>query len=334
MAMRWLVLVLVLWAAALGAASTAQQPAPAARQAARIRVADAGPVAFVAAGGQLAVGVGQQLQFFDLNEPATPRDLVTVELAGAPLAIAASDRATLVAVSRGGAPDEIVVVAPDPYRRGEIGVVNSLQTSDSVTHILVSPDQTWAVALSRDGYVALRLSALDVIESSALVHTGSAPVAGALLNDALLLAQTDEPRIDRLPLQLSPATLPGGLALELDAPVAALVVTADGALAAAALEDDTLVLFDPTEMRKIADLTLEDGPASALLLAETAERRVLIVQIANRPAVMLLDISDPQNIGLPGSAGLGPNSVVTATAASGEWLALAGSDEIRLFQVE
>ena len=115
MAMRWLVLVLVLWAAALGAASTAQQPAPAARQAARIRVADAGPVAFVAAGGQLAVGVGQQLQFFDLNEPATPRDLVTVELAGAPLAIAASDRATLVAVSRGGAPDEIVVVAPDRH---------------------------------------------------------------------------------------------------------------------------------------------------------------------------------------------------------------------------
>jgi len=332
--MRWLVPVLVLSAAAVGLPSTAQQPAPAARQEARIRVTEAGPVAFVAAGGQLAVGVGQQLQFFELSEPANPRDLATVELEGRPTALGVSDRATLVAVSRGGPTDEIVVVAPDPYRRGEVGILNSLQTSDAVTHILVSPDNAWAVALSSSGYVMLRLSTPDVIESSALARTGSPPAAGALLNDALLLAQTGAPRIDRLPLRMNPTALSGSPGLDVAAPVLALVVTPDGALAAAALENDELVLFDPTDMTRIASVTLEDGPAAALHVAQDGERRVLIVQIANRPAVMLLDITDPQNVPLPGSAGLGPGGSVSATAASGGRFALVGSDEILLFQID
>lgn len=331
MAMRWLVLVLVLSVAAAGFPSAAQQPAPTARQEARIRVPQAGPVAFLAAGGQLAVGVGQQLQLFELSEPANPRDLVTVELAGAPLALGVAGRAALVAVSRGAAPDEIVVVAPDPYRRGEVGIVNSLQTSDATTHILVSPDNVWAVALSHDGYVTLRLDALDAIQSSALAHTSSPPAAGALLDDGLLLALTDEPHIDRLPLQVNPAGRSSRPRLELDAPAVALAVSPDGTLAAAALENDALVLFDPTEMRRVASIPLEDGPATALHIAQDGERRLVIIQIANRPAVMLLDITDPQQVGLPGSAGLGPGSRINAAAASGSRLALAGSDEIQLF---
>lgn len=334
MAMRWLVLILVLSVAAASLPSAAQQPVPTARQVARIRVLQTGPVAFTAAGGQLAVGVGQQLQLFELSEPANPRDFAVVELSGPPLALGSTDRMTLVAVNRSGTSDEIAVIAPDPYRRGEVGIVNSLQTSDSVTHLLISPDNAWAVALSREGYVMLRLSQPDRIESSALAHTASPPTTGALLDDALLLAVGEDPHVDRLPLQLSHAAPTTTPRLNLDAPVVALAASPDGTLAAAALDTDQLILFDPVEMTALASVRLEDGPAAALHITAAGDRRLLVVQIANRPAVMLLDITDPQNVGLPGSAGLGPGSTIQTSAANGAWLALVGSDDIQLFELD
>jgi hypothetical protein len=177
---RWLALVLVLATAPAVFVTLAQQPAPTARRDAIIRVRGASVGAFAAQGDLFAVGVGQQLQFYDLSEPASPRDLATVRLPGRALALGAVDSMMLVAVSRAANADEIVVVAPDPYRRSTPGIVNSLLTSEAIQEIAVAPSGAWAVALNADGYQVLRLTAPDVIESSALIRTADPPLAAAV----------------------------------------------------------------------------------------------------------------------------------------------------------
>jgi hypothetical protein len=330
--MRRLVLFLVLVAAVAGLV-TAQQPTPTAQPAADIRIGPATALSWIGDGEHLAVGVGQQLQLFRLNEPAFPHDLATLPVSGRPIALAANPTLLLAAVSRPAAADEILVIAPDAYRRGDWNIVNALQAPEAVQHLLVSPNGQWAAALNDDGYVLLRLNAPDLVESSALRRLPSAPVATALLDDALLLAQAETSRIDKLPVQLTHTPLVDAPVLTVEAPVLALATSADGTRAAAALANDDLVLFDPQTLAISGTFALEDGPAIALWMTQVEDRQILVVQIDSRSAVMLLDITDPSAVSLPGSAGLSTGSVITAGVA-GARLALVGADGVTTFTLE
>lgn len=332
--LRWLALVMALFAVPGVFGTLAQRPAPTAGETARFRVSNAGPAVFADDGNLFVVGVGQRLEFYDLSEPETPHALTRVTLQGRPLALGAGRDVVLAAVSRAIGADEIVVVAPDPFRRGLPGVVNSLQSFESIHHLQVAPDASWAVALNNAGYQVLRLTSASVIESSALIRTADPPVDGALFGDQLLLAMADTPQIDRLPLQLAPGLPEPTGSLALTAPVTALTVSPDETLAAAALSDDTLVLFDPETMRQTAVMPLEDGPATALHFASTDAATMLVIQIANRPAVMLLDITDPEDVSLPGSVGIGPDAVVGATDAAGARFALVDTEITVLFMLD
>lgn len=285
-------------------------------------------------GGWLAVATETGLQVFDVNEPDAPFDLATVALGGPPLAVGAANGMVLVAVAHDEAVDEIVVVAADPYRRGIPAIINSLQISEAVHTLLTSAGVEWSVALGADGYHVLRLNQPTHVESSALVRTPGVPVAGALAGDGLLVALGDEDRIDRFPLRLGPGLPTASASLSVESGVSAMAATVDGMVAVAALENDTLVLFDPVTLEEIGRLLLEDGPVSALHFAEYDARRLLILQIENRPAVMLLDVTELDSALLPGSAATGTGRSIRASAASGALFALATDDMIRLLTFE
>jgi hypothetical protein len=137
-----------------------------------------------------------------------------------------------------------------------------------------------------------------------------------------------------LPLQLTPGLPTPAGRLTLEHTVTALAVTDDGRLGAAALDNEALVLFDPERMETLASITLEDGPASVMHFTRVGDRDVLLIQINNRSAAMLLDVTDPDDISLPGSAGMGQNSVISLTDAAGSRIALVDDETVALFTLE
>jgi len=237
----------------------AQDAAPTALPLASIGLPDARLLAFFLRRRYADRHQRRRAALYDSGQPARLRQVVTLPLDGPAVALAAADF-TLVAVATTGAADSLVVIAPDPYSRGGFGVVNFLDAPKGIHLIALSPARKWALASGDDAYVTLALSAADNIEVSAPVPVGDTPLIGAALtDDTALLIHHDSPRVAAAPLDPAGNATPQPAALALDAPAVAIAVSGDGALGAVALKDKRLVLFDPSTLKILNTVTLEDG---------------------------------------------------------------------------
>jgi hypothetical protein len=99
-----------------------------------------------------------------------------------------------------------------------------------------------------------------------------------------------------------------------------------------ALSDGRLALFDPASFDVLNTVSLEDSPVSDMRFITQDGQRMLVLMIENRPAVMLLDVTDPATVGLPGSVGVG-GGTVRAMATQGDFLALSRADAVLIFQI-
>lgn len=319
--------------AAVVAWAVIAQDAPAADQVASLSVRDGGLVAYVAGGDYLIVADGAQLQLYNLTDPSDPQDAASIVLDDSPVALEATSDFALVALPTDSSPDELLIIAPDRYSRGGFGIVNWLDVPDNPAQIVLSPDNRWALVYGDNGYVTMALSAADNIEVSAPVDTGDARVIdAALTNDRALLIRegANEVEVRNLTTSLRAQATPE--ALLLDGEATAIGVSSDGSLGAVTLADQQVVLFDPDTLETLQTVALEDGPVSDLRFLSQDGRTYLALMIDNRPAIMLLDVTDPADIGLPGSVGVGSGSVL-AFAVSGDHLALSRGDAVLIFQL-
>lgn len=331
--MHWLIVLLALLGAT-GFSAVAQQVAPDARQTAAVSTADAQFLVFFSGGELLAVAGDTQLQVYNVSDPNRPTDAVTVPLDAPILALAGAQDFLLIAQPLDDEADELVVGGPDPYRPEGYGILNSIVIPAGTTHIAVSPDSGWALIAGAEGYVMARLADADRIQNSAVAPTGDAPLAAtALTNESALLIYEGQPRLEQRALSTTLDEQDVIGTLDLPAEATALAASPGAGLAAVALEGNELALIDLDTLSISRTLALEDGPVTDMTFLTRDDRTYLALLVPERPAVMLLDLTDPAESILPGSAGLAARASAVTFAAHGGVLAVASPDDVRLFEV-
>ncbi len=308
------------------------QTTPSLQPTGTIALAESGLLTFASGGDYLVVASGQQLELYDVRGASPARDVVTMSLDSAPLALTAAFNFALAAVGATSPDDSLLVIAPDQYSRGGFGIVNVLAIPKGTHLIVLSPDKTWGLAASDTTYVTMALSAADDIQISAPFPTGETPLIGAALtNQSALLIFKNSNRVAAIPLNTSSQSRPRPNALTLDKPAVAIAISDDGTLGAVALEDNRLTLFDPTTLKIIRTLTLEDGLATELRFVTSGDQRLLALKIDQRPAIMLLDVSQPDVETLPGS--LAVDQQARSLAAAGAKLAVSAASGVQIFSL-
>jgi hypothetical protein len=297
-----------------------------------IAVADSGLLTFASGSDYLVVATGQELELYDVRSDADPRDVVSFPIDSAPLALAATTDFALAALGDDSTDDSLLVIAPDRYNKGGFGIVNVLDVPKGTRQIALSPNKQWGLAAADTTYVTMALSAADDIQISAPFEAGETPIIGAALtNDTALLIFQHSTRVAVMPLNTSNQAKPRPNALTLDQPAVAITVSDDGQVGAIALEDNRLTLFDPSTLKVIRTVTLEDGPATDLRFLTSGSQRLLVLRIDQRPALMLLDVSQPSADSLPES--LPVTDEARSLAASGAKLAVSDAEGVQLFRL-
>ncbi len=298
-----------------------------------IAVADSGLLTFASGSDYLIVASGQELELYDVRSDSDPRDVVSFPLDSAPRALAASINFALAAVSTDAAEDTLLVIAPDAYSKGGFGIINVLDIPKDTQQIALSPNRKWGLAASDQTYVTMALSAADDIQISAPFAVGDAPLMDvALTDDTALMIFQHSSRVAAMALDTSSQTRPRLNALTLDQPAVAIAVSDDGTLGAISQENNRLTLFDPAALTIIRTVALEDGPATDLRFLTSGSQRLLVLKIDHRPAVMLLDVSQPDTASLPGSLPVAEEA--RSLAASGAKLAISDAEGVKLFRLD
>jgi hypothetical protein len=327
--------VIFFFALLLGAAVgvvMAQESAPTAERVASVSVGNGGALTYVSGGDYLVVADGDQLQLYNVKSPDSPQDAASVVLDDTPLALAATSNFALAVVPSRGDVDTLVIIAPDRYSRGGFGAVNYLDVPKNARLIVLSPNDRWALVSGDAGYVTMGMSAADNIESSSLFETGDSPViAAALTDDVALLIRRGDPVVQSFNLSTSSASEMHD-ELRLDAPATAISVSGDSTLGAAALEDNRLTLFDAQTMAVYGTFDLEDGPVSQMRFIQSGRRSYLALMIEGRTAVMVLDVTEPTKVSLPGSVSMRSGARIRSIAAHDGFLALSGGNGVDIFR--
>ncbi len=270
-----------------------------------------------------------RLRVYDL-ETEIPTLVASPELYGMPLDAAAIGQAVLIAVDTGGRAGVAEIVAAIDYDPGQpFASVNLIDLSDRPRSVSASPDGAWAVIVGSSGYTLFEtLSPEDV--NSTFYPT---PISdAALLTDIVFLADRNSPRI------LSAALEPGGQAvinrsvtIELPALAEHLALNLSGTLGAAALENGSIVLFDPASGDLIS--TLRSTAAADLHFLSFEGGEWLVVLSDDRQTVTLIDVGSPANPGEIGALELPDEaSTIQAITTYGSLIFVADRATVRIFQ--
>lgn len=313
--------------------AVAQGVSPAAELVDTIAVREAGALTFVPGTELLFIADGVDLQLYNVGARGDTQDVISAVMDNRPVSVAATAEFALTAVNTGRAADMLWVYDEDIYSPSGFGVVNALEIPAETRQIVVSPGQQWGLVYGSTGFVTLELIAADNILASTVFDDVNAPIiAAALTNDHALVARQGSTRIEAIDLAaaLAAQAAPVGV-LELGVGVTALSVSPDLDLAAVAVENNRVTLFDPAALQPISTITLDDGPVSAMAFGSASGGQYLALLIEGRAAALLLNVSDPANVSLPGSVGL--PGAARALAVDGAQLAISTGDQVSLFEV-
>lgn len=310
----------------------AQGAAPTAQPVATLRLQDGHHLAYVSGGEFLVVADGTSLELYDVRDASAPLDRALLPLDSAASALAAASDYVLAAVTVPEWGDEVWVVAPDRYSPGGFGVLNYLPSPGQTREIIISPDNRWALVVGDVAYMTLAMGSASEIESSAPIETSDAAiVAAALSNDQALIVREGQTDVETLGLTTNFYAQSVDARLTLEAPGTAIAVNDASTLGAVALVDNRLTLFDAQTLAVLNTITLEDGPVQQLRFVEQEGRQILLLMIQDRSAVMLLDVTNPADVSLPGSVGV--NGAVQGIDSAGSRFAVETAVEVVLFEV-
>lgn len=327
--LRLLIYVLILLA---GGAVIAQDDPP-------LGSAPLGPVGSVEAGDFRALAVtadGQrlliadaendQLRVYNFSDPANPTLISSVDLDGEPTAVTAADSFALVAVSTPDEGDAVRVIAPSRYSRPRGYVeANSIDVPDGVSHIAISPDQYWALALSDDGYTLLELvsageinslpMSLDVVDAAVGGDTAYLLTPSALVTESL-----------RVNLEMQRAR-----EITLDGTGQRVLINPRLTLGVIALDSSRLQWFDPAALDLLASTSV-NGTITDMQFISAEDAEWLALSLDGSPDITLLDVTDPANVGDLGTLETQFETPVQAMTTFGEYIVATDGQTVRIFQ--
>jgi hypothetical protein len=322
-------LVIVMVGAAL---AWTQSAAPTATPVASFPLEGSGVLAFMPDANMLLAGDGPDVLLYDLNAANTPRQLGAVTFGDTPAALAAAGRFALAAIPFEGEADRVWVIAPDRYNASGYAAIIYFDIPKNPHVVALSPDNAWGFAAGDSGYITMRLYSPEDIGTSAVFETGDSPVIAAALTDSTAYFIREGVRqVETLDLTTTIAASEAARALALDAQPTSLRLNPDITQGAVALANNTIILFNPEDLTALATLQLDDGPVADMRFLRADGRDVLALRIDNRSAIILYDVTDPQNTSLPGIVEIG--APVEALAAFGDQLALRSADSVQIYAV-
>jgi hypothetical protein len=264
------------------------------------------PVATLEAGNFRALGVtsdgehlfvgdteNNQARVYSFGDPANPRLLNVVDLDGRPVALVGAQDFGLVAVTSRSA-DLLQVVARPSYnpRQGYINY-GTYDVTRQPVGIAISPSNRWAVVYGQNGYTLLEILSADEINSATM--EGEGVQGAALTNNALLLLRDDTTAVEIAALQRGPQ-LGETRQIALDAPGRAIAVNTRGTLGAVLLENNTLVLFNLSNLTEVGGVTLRGQFAEMQFVTGEDAESVVLARIGQN-AFALLDVTNPASVG-------------------------------------
>ncbi len=270
-----------------------------------------------------------RLRVYDL-ETEIPTLVASPELYGTPLDAAAIGQAALIALDTGGRAGVAEIVAAIDYDPNQpFASVNLIDLTDRPRRVSASPDGSWGVIVGGSGYTLFEILSPEDVNSTFY----PTPVSdAALLPDTVFLADRNSPRIMTAALESgAQASINRSVTIELPALAERLALNLSGTLGAAALADESIVLFDPASGDVIS--ILGSTPASDLHFLSFESGEWLVVLSDDRQAVTLIDVSSPANPGEIGALELPADaSIIQAITTYGNLIFVADRATVRIFQ--
>ena len=264
------------------------------------------PVATLEAGNFRALGVtsdgerlfvgdaeNNQTRVYSFGDPSNPQLLNTVDLDGSPVALVGVQDFALVAVTERSA-DLLQIVAIPSYnpRQGYINY-GTYDITRQPHGIAISPSDRWAVVYGANGFTLLEVLSSDEINSVTL--EGDAVQSAALTNNALLLLHTDSATVEIVTLERG-AQLGEIRQMRLAAPGRAIAVNARGTLGAVLLENNTVVLFDLSNLTQLSSVALR-GQFTEMQFVTGEDSESLVLAQLDQSGFALLDVTQPDSVG-------------------------------------
>jgi hypothetical protein len=264
------------------------------------------PVATLEAGNFRALGVtsdgerlfvgdaeNNQTRVYSFGDPSNPQLLNTVDLDGSPVALVGVQDFALVAVTERSA-DLLQVVAIPSYnpRQGYINY-GTYDITRQPRGIAISPSDRWAAVYGANGFTLLEVLSSDEINSVTL--EGDAVQSAALTNNALLLLHTDSATVEIVTLERG-AQLGEIRQMRLAAPGRAIAVNARGTLGAVLLENNTVVLFDLSNLTQLSSVALR-GQFTEMQFVTGEDSESLVLAQLDQSGFALLDVTQPDSVG-------------------------------------
>lgn len=264
------------------------------------------PVATLEAGNFQALGVtsdgerlfvgdaeNDQARVYSFGDPSSPQLLNTVDLDGTPVAVAGVQDFALVAVTDRSA-DLLQIVAIPSYnpRQGYINY-GTYDITRQPRGIAVSPSNRWAAVYGENGFTLLEVLSADEINSATV--EGDAVQSAALTNNAILLLHEDSPSIEIVTIERG-AQLGEIRQLTLSAPGRAIAVNASGRLGAVLLDNNTLILFNVSNLTEVASVALR-GEFTEMQFVTGEDAESLVLAQLGQSGFALLDVTQPARVG-------------------------------------
>ncbi|NDJ61224.1 MAG: hypothetical protein GYB67_08875 [Chloroflexi bacterium] len=274
----------------------------------------------------VADGENNQVRVFSFPDLES---ITTIALDGTPVAVAAADDYGLVAVRFDATFDLIQVIGPGMARRGSTyEPVNFIDTAAGVQAIAIAPNSRWGIAYGPGGSTVLELISASNINSVPLSADAYPISSGAFTADRLYWGMADA-GLAWSSLASGPAITPGAVT-DVDAGTVHLAINPSLSLGAAALSDDTVLLFAPTSDSSEAVAALDVAAREVHFL--TTEQGEWLILLTPDGTIRMYEVTDPTapvDLGVLELADA-PASV-RALATHNEFLVVAGSQQVDVY---
>lgn len=238
-----------------------------------------------------------QALVYRFDDPSNPRLLNSVDLDGEPVAVAAAEDFGLVAVHADSAGLlQIIAIPSYAPRQGYINY-GTYDVTSNPEGLSLSPSAHWGIVYGQNGYTLLELLSADEINSA--TTEGRSILGAALTDSALLLLPAERAVVEIATLQAGPQQ-DRASELALDAPAMAVATNADGTLAAVLLENNTVLLLDPSAAEAVGSVRLR-GQFSQLRFLNHDEVGWLVLVQPGESSLLVLDVSNPARISQVGA---------------------------------
>lgn len=264
----------------------------------------------------------QQVRVYDLADLAAPVMVNSIDVGGRPFALATSDGFALAAVESSFSPTTIEVMAPDRFNSAGVYAAgeNFVDLPFAAVGLVRSSQREYAVAYGPDAFALMHLRAAGEIDTRVFDMGFDAAAATA---DVVVFAQGSA--LGVLPIASIDA-LAASAIFDAGADVLALAVSDDGSLAAAALINGTVLLFDPATLNVFASASVPGVEA----LTFATSNRLPFLAVADGGAVALLFDVSARNLE-PVNASLSVGGTIQAMAALDGHLVITDGATIGIF---